>query len=100
MEVKTKLREVQETLKTKGYTDNEVSEVVMQIYQVASNHFALRALAVLHDDDLSVVDASPDDNKASEELKKRFTDRTQKNADEEITSLIEYYAADFLSHLA
>ena len=100
METKTKLQEVQDVLKTKGYTENEVNEIVMQIYQVASNHFALRALAVLHEDDLVAVDASTDDNKASDELKKKFTERTQKNADDEIKNLIEYFAADFLFHLA
>ena len=97
---KTAIQQVTDALKQKGYADVDVQEVTKQISRAATEQFTLRAMAVLTDEDLTAIDAFPEDAQASVEMQKRYNLRTGKDANTVMQALLEQNAKDFLAQLA
>ncbi|GEM_PF-7018985 len=97
---KTTIQQVIDALKQKGYADVDVQEVTKQISRAATEQFTLRAMAVLTDEDLTAIDAFPEDAQASVEMQKRYNLRTGKDANTVMQTLLEQNAKDFLAQLA
>ena len=96
---KTAIQQVIDALKQKGFADVDVQEITKQISRVATEQFTLRAMAVLTDDDLTAIDAFPEDAQASVEMQKRYNQRTGKDANAVMQALLEQNAKDFLAQL-
>lgn len=96
---KTAIQQVIDALKQKGFAEVDVQEITKQISRVATEQFTLRAMAVLTDEDLTAIDAFPEDAQASVEMQKLYNQRTGKDANTIMQELLEQNAKDFLTLL-
>ncbi len=100
MEPKTKVQQVIAILSEKGWTDEQISQLVTEISKASFNNFYTKALAALSEEDLDLIDKMTDEAEAQVKIKELYKLRTGSDADEEAAAFADAYAQGMLDELA
>lgn len=91
-----KIHELISTLIQKGYDDEQIAEVCANIGEEAFEHFVNQAKTELSEEDLKSLEAVSSETEAHERLKELYQAKTGKDAQEEISMLIDKQVDAFL----
>lgn len=97
MDQKTKFQQVIDILQEKGYTDGQITELAAGLTKESFARLYTEAAATFTDEDINAIEATKTQEEANEEIKKRYTLRTGKNADEETQRYLDTFCQGFLA---
>ncbi len=86
-------------LMEKGLNNEEVARALADVAEAAYEQFTTEAMSKFTDEDKAAIEAAVTDVDADEEIKKRFTERTGKDAKEYLDQLIEEHASSYTTQL-
>lgn len=93
---KTKYQQVLETLKAKGWTDEQLAQLSEEIAKAVFNKFYTDAVANLTDEDLDELEKCNSQEEANVKIKELYQKRTGNDPDEEAKQFYDDFATKFL----
>lgn len=91
-----KIHELISTLIQKGYEDEQIAEICANIGEEAFELFVNQAKTELSEDDLKSLESVTTETEAHEKLKELYQAKTGKDAQEEISMLIDQQVDAYL----